>query len=379
MKKYINWFAYLTLISAFVFGYFGRNNDEGLSELELLTEKHLQLGEGDTDIYPLQDEKGLVGYLAKGEAQGYGGPLRVVVVADTSGTIIGTELVKSFETVSFLAKLENNKYYDQYNLKHVNDRFELKSDLEAVSGATVSSLAIANATREASYKIAERKLHVEVPRVEKKWRFGRKEGITFLIFLIGVVASFWKFKKLKYVSLFLGFVFIGFLFNASLSLTHLGRTFLGYFPDIHTHFVWWLLMAGTLTIVIVWGKNVYCNTMCPFRATQMILNKISGINLKLPAKLSKTLAQTPYVLLWFSLVIIFISANPTMASYEPFAMMFSLKGVGLQWYILPASLIGALFFSNFFCRFFCPVGGSLRWMLKVRKQVIGAVSNKKSN
>jgi len=178
------------------------------------------------------------------------------------------------------------------------------------------------------------------------------------------------------VSLFLGLVFIGFMFNASLSLTHLGRTFLGYFPDIHSHFVWWLLMAGTFTIVIGWGKNIYCNTMCPFRATQMILNKISGINLKLPSKLAKILAQTPFVLLWLSLIIIFISSNPTMTSYEPFALMFSLKGAGIQWYILPASLIGALFFSNFFCRFFCPVGGSLRWTLKVRKQVITIVSNK---
>lgn len=376
MKKYINWIAYLTLAVAFIFGYFIRNSDEGLSELELLSEKHLLLGEGDADIYQLQNDKGLFGYLAKGEAQGYGGPLRVVVVADTSGAIIGVELLKSFETVSFLAKLDNNKYYDQYETKRVNDRFELKNDLEAVSGATVSSLAIANAAREASYKIAEQKLKVEVPRIEKKWRFTRKEGITLLIFLIGIASTFFRIKKLKYVSLFLGFVFIGFLFNASLSLTHLGRAFLGYFPDIHTHFVWWLLMGGTFTIVIGWGKNVYCNTMCPFRATQMILNKISGINLKLPGTLSKFLAQTPFFLLWLSLVIIFISANPTMASYEPFAMMFSLKGVGLQWYILPASLIGALFFSNFFCRFFCPVGGSLRWMLKVRKQVITIVSNK---
>jgi len=376
IKKYINWIAYLALAVAFVFGYFGHISDKGLGELGILSEKHFQLGEADADIYPLKNENGLVGYLSKGEAQGYGGPLRVAVVVDTSGTIIGTELLNSFETVSFLAKLDNNNYYDQYETKRVVDRFELKKDLEAVSGATVSSLAIANAAREASYKIAEKKLELEVPQFEKIWKFTRKEGITLLIFLIGVVASFWRIKKLKYVSLFLGLIFLGFMFNASLSLTHLGRTFLGYFPDIHSHFVWWLLMAGTFTIVIGWGKNIYCNTMCPFRATQMILNKISGINLKLPNKLAKILSQTPFVLLWLSLLIIFISANPTMASYEPFALMFSLKGVGIQWYILPASLIGALFFSNFFCRFFCPVGGSLRWLQKKRQQAITVISNK---
>ncbi|WP_299523746.1 4Fe-4S binding protein [uncultured Lutibacter sp.] len=51
-------------------------------------------------------------------------------------------------------------------------------------------------------------------------------------------------------------------------------------------------------------------------------------------------------------------------------MLFSLEGVGIQWYILPAALIGSLFFSNFFCRFFCPVGGALRWVQKMRKVVL---------
>ncbi len=129
-------------------------------------------------------------------------------------------------------------------------------------------------------------------------------------------------------------------------------------------------MAGTITIIIGWGRNVYCSTLCPFHATQILLNKISGINLKLSPKQAKLLNKTPYFLLWLSLILIFLSSNPTVSSYEPFAMLFSLEGVGIQWYILPASLIGALFFSNFFCRFFCPVGAVFKWMQKQRKHLI---------
>ncbi|WP_373280239.1 4Fe-4S binding protein [Marinifilum fragile] len=36
---------------------------------------------------------------------------------------------------------------------------------------------------------------------------------------------------------------------------------------------------------------------------------------------------------------------------------------------MPTALIGALFFSNFFCRFFCPVGGILNWVIARRNQV----------
>ena len=371
MNKYVNWLAYISLTIAFIIGYinFGDNERNKVNGLEFIVENEFLLNEFDSETYSVQKNDSLVGYLAIGDAQGYGGPLSIVVLADTTGTITICELINSYESASFLAKLFNKKYYDQYPGKQVNNRFVIKEDLDAVSGATVSSIAIAEAVRDASFKIAENNLQIETPHIEQVFRFTYKELIALLLFIMGTVFVFLRKKKLNYISLFLGLVFIGFMFNASLSITHFGRIILGYFPDIYSHFIWWLFMAGTITIIIGWGRNVYCSTLCPFHATQILLNKISGINLKLPPKLAKTLVKTPNVLLWLSLMLIFLSSNPTIASYEPFAMLFSLEGVGIQWYILPASLIGALFFSNFFCRFFCPVGGALRWIQKMRKQV----------
>lgn len=371
MKKYINGLAYISLVVAFVLGYINLNDNKKneVNHLRFIVENKLSLNELDLETYAVLKHDSLVGYLSIGEAQGYGGPLSIVVLVDTMGTLIESELMNSYETASFLAKLENKKYYDQYLGKAVNNRFIIHEDLDAVSGATITSVAIAEAVRDASYKIAEHNLNIETPEIEKTFRFTAKEGIALLLFILGVISVFLGKKKLRYFSLFLGLVFIGFMFNASLSVTHFGRILLGYFPDIYSHFIWWLLMAGTFTIIIVWGKNVYCSTLCPFHASQIILNKISSINLKLSRKQAKVLSETPFYLLWLSLILIFLSSNPTIASYEPFAMLFSLEGVGIQWYILPASLIGALFFSNFFCRFFCPVGGALRWMLKIRKQV----------
>ena len=95
-----------------------------------------------------------------------------------------------------------------------------------------------------------------------------------------------------------------------------------------------------------------------------------GINFKISPKLSRYLIKTPTFLLWLSLILILISKNPTLAAYEPFAMFFSLEGAGIQWYILPASLIGSLFISNFFCHYFCPVGASFRWLIEIRRNLI---------
>lgn len=376
MKKYINWLAYISLIIAFVIGYINLtdNKRNEVSRLEFLVENKLTIEEYDSETYSVQKSDSIVGYLAIGEAQGYGGPLNIVVFADTTGTIAETKLINSYESASFLAKLGNKKYYDQFIDKEVNNHFVIKKDLDAVSGATISSVAIAEATRDASFKIAENNLNLEIPSIERAFQFTYKEGIALFLFVLGAITAFLGKRKLRYVSLFLGLIFLGFMFNASLSITHFGRIILGYFPDIYTHFIWWLLMAGTITIIIGWGRNVYCSTLCPFHATQVLLNKISGINIKLSHKQLKFLNKTPSFLLWLSLVLIFLSSNPTLSSYEPFAMLFSLEGVGIQWYILPASLIGAIFFSNFFCRFFCPVGATFKWIQKRRKQVLAVLS-----
>jgi len=369
MKQYINGFAYITLTLAFIIGFVKSNKDQQLNKMQLITDNGLSLIKTSDDVYKALSGEKTFGYMAISESQGYGGPLSMAVLSDTKGNIVGTQLVKNIETMSFLARLKNKRYYDQYVNKKVNDKFDLSKDIEAVSGATVSSLAIANAVRNASYNIAEDELDIATPDLNRQWKVSKEEGIILLIFILGSISILFKKKKLRYASLFLGFIFLGFVFNASLSLTHFGRIILGYFPDIYSHLTWWILMAGTFSIIVISGKNVYCSSVCPFHASQILLNKISGINLKIPTHISKILSQTPLFLLWLSLIIIFISANPTIASYEPFAMLFALEGTGVQWYILPASLIGSLFFSNFFCRFFCPVGGALGWLVKKRNQV----------
>jgi polyferredoxin len=76
-----------------------------------------------------------------------------------------------------------------------------------------------------------------------------------------------------------------------------------------------------------------------------------------------------FSLSWAALMLIFLSAHPALGSYEPLAMMFSLDGLGIQWYILPATLLGSLFVTSFWCRMFCPVGLYLNEMVRLRRNV----------
>ncbi len=132
-------------------------------------------------------------------------------------------------------------------------------------------------------------------------------------------------------------------------------------------------MIGVFGGVLVLGRNIYCAQVCPFQYVQRGLNKISGVNLAVRPGVQKASRQVVGWMTWTALMLIFLSAHPTLGSYEPFSMMFSLTGAGVQWYILPLSLIGSFFVLNFWCRLFCPVGLVLNDMVRVRRSLLARI------
>ena len=152
---------------------------------------------------------------------------------------------------------------------------------------------------------------------------------------------------------------------------------MGYIPAFKTHIIWWTLVVGTILGILFLGKNVYCFRVCPFYGIEYLLIKISGTKLKPTTTILKRAKFVANGLLWLSLMIIFLSANPASGAFEPFAMMFSLTGVGVQWFIFPAALIGSFFMSTFWCRFFCPCGHFLTQLVQLRKKVVKLFSGGK--
>ena len=158
-------------------------------------------------------------------------------------------------------------------------------------------------------------------------------------------------------------------FVGCMSLGNIAGIFMGYIPSPKQHTMWWIMMVGALGSVIVLGRNIYCHKICPFLVVQDLLQKISGVKLKIKPEIQRKSRSMIYFLSWVALMLIFLSAHPALGSYEPFAMMFSLEGLGIQWYILPAALLGSLFVARFWCRLFCPVGLYLNEIVRLRRAI----------
>jgi len=264
-------------------------------------------------------------------------------------------------------RITNQGFFKQYQGKSVDDPLKIGVDVDHVSGATISSVAFNNAIRSSAHDLGSVYYSMTYPKESIKWNIGLKELILMILFSLAIWAVYSGDKKIRYLSLAISLVFMGFYFNSALSISHFGSLITGQLPDPHINLFIWLLLFGTIGFAFISKKNVYCHSMCPFHAIEIILVKIGGFKIGFPKKFQKPIRMTAKALLWLSLMIIFLADNPTIAAYEPFAMIFGLEGVGIQWYILPAVLVGVLFITDFFCRYFCPVGNTLKYIIALRK------------
>ncbi len=378
-RRMIPALAYALLVAAFVIGQIAAQTDYEALLQQQMPDVELTRSQVNKElpvVYRMTkdgEESPDVMVMAKGE--GYGGTLVVGVRArrtEDGAQINEILLLDHKETPSFVQRIENKYFFRQFAGKRVTDNFIIGDDIDAVSGATVSSKGFTAAVREAVHLGAVQHLKLEPTWNEPVWRIGANELILVALFALAFFGSYRKDKAGKYARYLVmagALVFVGFHANVSVNLGNLAGILMGYIPGPKQHPMWWIMMVGVLGSVVVLGRNIYCRHLCPFMVVQDLLQKVSGIRLRIRSELQKKARTLILSLSWVALMLIFLSAHPALGSYEPFAMMFSLEGLGIQWYILPAALLGAFFVPSFWCRLFCPVGLFLNEIVRLRRAV----------
>lgn len=310
------------------------------------------------------------------DGNGYGGPLVIGIRArrtEDGARINRVVLLSQRETPSFIARVNKNKFFPQFAGRSVTDNFIIGDDIDGVSGATISAEAFAEAVREAVHLGAVQHLGLAETWDEPAWRIGPEAFVLVALFALAFFRANnrGKFSKYARYAVMAGsLVFVGFYTNTSVSLGQLGGIVMGYVPSPKHHPLWWIMILGTLGSVVIVGRNIYCHQICPFLVVQDLAQKISGIKLRIKPQVQRRSRTVIFFLSWVALMLIFLSAHPALGSYEPFAMMFSLEGLGIQWYILPATLLGSFFVPKFWCRMFCPVGLYLNEGVRLRRKLL---------
>ena len=365
--------GFTSLVVAFVIGQIAAEPDYEALLKRLLAENDLsRLSEAEGGQVVFRDDT-QGNYVVISEGDGYGGPLVVGIRASAEGQIAEILDLENRETPAYFEKLLKARFFRQFARKTVSDDFLVGVDIDAVSGATVSSEAFTTAVRNAMHIAATEHFGLKPTWQQPALELGVQEFGLVGVFALAFLVSYAKGPLAKWGRMAMPFValgFVGIYTNSSLSVGQIGGVVLGFIPPFRDHPLWWIMMAGVAISVVLLGRNIYCAQVCPFQYVERALNKISGINLAVRPGMQKAARTVVRTMTWTALMLIFLSAHPTLGSYEPFSMMFSLTGTGVQWYILPMSLIGSFFVLNFWCRLFCPVGMILNDSVRARRTVM---------
>lgn len=305
-----------------------------------------------------RSERELIGYVAIGTANGYGGPLQLAVATDLNGEIVGLSIVAHKETPNWFDRVVSKGLLDALIGKSYADRFELGLDVDAVTGATYTSRALAEATMEGSQAAArELGLSVSQPKAPAI-RFGLPEIAVLGLFLVGYIGHRQGFKYKKQVrwgSMLTGLIVLGFIYNIPITVAYFGKLLLGYWPQWQTNLYWYFLLGGLLFVVTADNKNPYCEWFCPFGAAQECMGLIGGAKVYSLRRHRNWLAWVQRGLALTAILLGIFFRNPGLSSFEIFGTLFSLFGSSLQIALLALVLVVAMFVKRPWCTYLCPI------------------------
>lgn len=314
------------------------------------------------DIYAAwktEKKKVLIGYLAVGSAQGYGGALKTAVAVDIQGKILGVKVVEHRETVSFFARVKGKGLPGSLTGKAYSDPFLPGQDMDSVTGASMTTLALAESVRSASRLIAVKGLGFNpIPESKTRIHFGLAEIALLLFFLVGFIGPSLRLKSkkaLRWLSMTTGMVILGFVLNKPLTLAHINRLLLGYWPDWRLHLFFYILAGGVFLPFLFSKKSPYCDWFCPFGATQEMLGFIGGGKRRFSPSIHRALRWGQRILALGAVVLALIYRNPSISSYEVFGAVFHLVGQSWLFLLLGFVMILSLIIRRPWCSYLCPI------------------------
>lgn len=102
-------------------------------------------------VYKVFDNGTFVGYCVEVKSAGFGGDIEMMVGYTADCTILGVSIVSLSETPGLGAKVNESAFLSQYAGKV--DQLELGTDVDAISGATISSRAVTDGVNKASQSL----------------------------------------------------------------------------------------------------------------------------------------------------------------------------------------------------------------------------------
>mgnify|MGYP000901282756 CR=1 FL=1 len=235
-----------------------------------------------------------------------------------------------------------------------------KAGIEGVSGATMTSMAIARGVK-ARLQLSRGEI-VTRPPLQWGWR---DTGLVVVLALAAAMTfgpAGWRHRWRRPFQVGL-VVYVGFISGDLISQQLLAGWSRAGIP--------WstapglaLLTAAALLVPWAARKPIYCHHLCPHGAAQELVGRLRPARwqLTLPAGVGRGFEFLPAALLLFVLVIALMAAPFDLAGIEPFdAYLVRTAGVATL-AVAGVGLVASFFIPQAYCRYGCPTGALLNFV-----------------
>lgn len=303
--------------------------------------------------------------------RGYSGPTDTLVVMDARGRIVGLRIRSSADTKEHVRSVAQDEYF----MKFWNDKTweemagsDPKSlGVEGVSGASLTSMAMANALHHRFKKGMPNSADIAGPPI----RFGWHDAALVAVIATALLFSFTHLRSKVWARRAFQVVLIGYVgfWNGQLLAQSLAAGWA-------VNGIAWrmapalaLLAAAALAVPWVSRRAVYCSQICPHGAAQELLGRVKKKKWKVPPALDAALRWIPPALI---LLVVAVAMwqfpgqarsavrEPVfeLAGIEPFdAYLVFIGKVGLGTVVVAiAGLIISIFVPMAYCKYGCPTG-----------------------
>jgi hypothetical protein len=368
-------FSLMAIAAAWLYGYLNTGSDIAPLVKNVLTGAERVVEQNGIFIAYGSDDSGPLGYAATGEAIGYGGPVRMLVGVDPDGQITGVQVIQQSETPGFFNWLRTQSFFAQFPGQQSTLLGSPGDRIDAITGATLSSEAVALSIQRAVGTINVTQSDAQALVI------GWPEVTLIALFAMVLVSSAirsacWK-RWLRIGMMAVGVVVLGFILNKPLTVSHFTAFLSGYWPDWHVNLYWYLLLGGVVLTTLVRGKNPYCSWFCPFGAIQECLAAVSGAKPYRPQRLYARLKWLQRGLAFTAIILGLALRQPAATSYEPFGTLFSLSGGFFPWMLLVILLFSSLIIRRPFCSYLCPVDPVIELLGRMRGWILESWSTKR--
>ncbi|MBF0331543.1 MAG: FMN-binding protein [Candidatus Omnitrophica bacterium] len=286
-------------------------------------------------------------------AYGYGGPIHMTMELTDNGTITSLQVTQHDETPSYVGRLED--FLARFIGKPRENQLILGRDIDAISGATITSDAITEGVRK------ERALILKTPQQEERIPALNIEYIILPLLLIvaATIAFCYRHNPLRWAVMIGSTFYFGIINHSMLSILQITQAGLGKAPDFSQNTLWWMfLIIGILSAFLI--GRVYCGSLCPFASIQEILfmfkSRRADTTPVITPVIDKYSRLIKYILLLILMSLALYLNSGAIANIEPFITLFAGHGSKLAWAFLAFMLVLAIFNYRFWCKYLCPVG-----------------------